>query len=306
MLSIVIEKIDHLIRKSLIGRNLSRVRERAPGLYGTLRDVYSRLFRIDSSYGLARYQIRAVRRFLEFVPDTVIKNGMLEVGSDLDAKVIRELHAIGCPRVVGVNPAFSSEDLGRINPTLPSGCLLVRADMRDTGLPDESLGALFSVSVFEHLLDFERCLAEMHRILVPGGVVYAEFGPIWSSGLGHHVFANVDGVQARHWDPRLNPLDNFSHLLQTRDEMRKALTGRVSSTRLGEAILNWVYEGQDINRLFFEDYCRLVEQSAFELLHMDTDREHVSGETLATLRKRYPEYRVFDVRNVELLLRKPQ
>lgn len=295
--------VDRLIRKSLIGRNLSRVRARAPGLYRRLRDLYSYVFRMPSSNDLARYQARAVGRFFHFVDTALCGKGVLEIGSDLDSKVIRELSDKGCPRVIGINPAFAQDELDRINETLPAGCVLQRADMRNTGLPDSTVGALFSVSVFEHLLDFEQCLAEMHRILVPGGMVYAEFGPIWSSSLGHHVYAEVNGEQARHWDPGLNPLENFSHLLQDRGEMAQALEGRVSSP-LAAAILSWVYEGDGINRLFYEDYLRFVEQSPFELVHLDTDREHVPTEVLSELKARHPQYQVFDVRNVELVLRK--
>ncbi|MEP3855630.1 MAG: class I SAM-dependent methyltransferase [Porticoccus sp.] len=302
--NIIAEYVDHLIRKTSIGSNLSRIREIAPGLYARLRNIYSRLFRIDSVNDLARYQIRAVRRCLTFAPNEMLNKGVLEIGSDLDAKVIRELHALGCPRVVGANPAFTEEDLARFNPTLPAGCLLQRADMRNTGLPDESFGVLFSVSVFEHLLEFERCLSEMFRILVPGGVVYAEFGPVWSSGLGHHVFANVNEERARHWDPRLNPLKNHSHLLLSHDEMSQYLEGKVSK-QLSEQILDWIYEREDINRLFYEDYLRIIEQSPFEVAYRSVDRQYIPEETLAVLRVRHPNYHDFAVRNVELVLRKP-
>jgi SAM-dependent methyltransferase len=297
------EWVDRFIRKSALGRNLSRVRVRAPRLYRTLRALYSHVFRMSSSNDLARYQIRAVRRFFHFVDPELRGKGVLEVGSDLDSRVIRELSEQGCSRVVGINPAFSPAELDRINATLPAGCELQQADMRNTGLPDNSIGALFSVSVFEHLLDFKQCLLEMHRILVPGGIVYAEFGPIWSSSLGHHVHANANGEQARHWDPGLNPLDGFSHLLQGRQEMGLVLRERVSEP-LGDAILEWVYEDEGINRLFFEDYLQFVKQSPFELVHFDTDREHVPEQLLSRLGAQYPRYRVFDVRNVELVLRK--
>lgn len=299
------ERVDRVIRKSALGRRISVLRKLTPRLYASLRGAYSQLFGLASKHGLARYQARALRRFLEILPDGVGRSGVLEIGSDLDAKVLRELHSIGCRNLTGINTAFSATDLARINPALPSGSALRCADIRDSGLPDASQSAVFSVSVFEHLLDFERCLAEMHRILVPGGIVYAEFGPIWSSGLGHHVCASAEGQQARHWDPRLNPLADFSHLLLSRDEMRTAIANRVPS-RLCDEILHWTYDSDNINRLFFEDYVRLVEQSRFELVQISTDREHITADMLAALRKRHPGYKIFDVRNVELVLRKPR
>lgn len=297
------ELVDRVIRKSFLGRNLSRVRAHTPSLYRTLRALYSHVFRLSSANNLARYQVRSVRRFLHFVDAELREKGVVEVGPDLDSKVIRELSDKGCPNVVGINPAFLPDQLKQINATLPAGCELLQVDMRNTGFSDDSIGALFSVSVFEHLLDFERCLSEMHRILTPGGIVYAEFGPIWSSRLGHHVYAEIDGEQARHWDPRLNPLDDFSHLLHSRDEMGLVLGGRISKP-LGEAVLKWVYDDQGINRLFFEDYLHFIDQSPFELVSLSTDREYISADVLSTLRARYPKYQVFDVRNVEFVLRK--
>lgn len=297
------EYVERLIRRSVVGRNLSRFRRIAPNLYAALREIYGRVFRLRSKYDLARYQIRAMRRFFEVVPNSLLKEGVLEIGSDLDAKVIKELQASGCARVLGINPAFAEADLERINPMLPSGCELRCADMRESGLADASFGALFSVSVFEHLQDFSRCLDEMHRILIPGGVVYAEFGPIWSSSLGHHVFADVDGESARHWDPLRNPLENYSHLLKDEVELRDFLKGK-SSDGLAEAIVSWVYRSKDINRLFFDDYIRLIEASPFEVVSMETDREYISAEILLKLQSRYPGYKTFDVRNVEVVLRK--
>lgn len=303
MLRNISEHVDFLIRKSAIGENLTRIRKISPGFYKQLRQIYSYLFKFKSTHDLARYQIRSVRRFMKFVPMKNISKSVLEVGSDLDAKVIREIHELGCPQVTGVNPGFSEDDLARYNSVLPDGCILKPVDMRDTGFPDESFGAIFSVSVFEHLLDFKVCLAEMHRILEPGGMIYAEFGPIWSSSLGHHVYANAGKEQARHWDPTLNPLDDHSHLLLTKDEMSQFLSDKVS-LGLRDAILHWVYDSEDINRFFYEDYLRILDASPFEVIMMEKDREFVAEELMLSLRTAYPDYTIFNIRNVELVLRK--
>ena len=297
------ESLDLYIRNSVVGRNLSRLRS-SPKLYGFLRSTYSRLFKIRSKNDLAPYQSKAVHRFVKFVPQDLLRAGVLEVGSDVDAKVIRELNSLGATRIIGINPVFTDEELDRFNPLMPPGCSLARGDMRDTGIPDESIGAVFSVAVFEHLLDFDKCLLEMHRILIPGGMVYAHFGPIWSSSLGHHVYANVGEQKARHWDPSLNPLDDHSHLLLSRQEMGSSIAERVPA-RLSEEILKWVYESNDSNRLFYEDYVRMFEQSPFEIVHLSPEREHIPEKTKSALDQRHgPTYRTFDVRNAEVLLRK--
>jgi hypothetical protein len=297
------QSLDTYIRNSIVGRNLSRLRS-SPKLYGLLRTTYSRLFQAHSRHDLAPYQSKAVHRFVKLVPRELMQFGVLEIGSDVDAKVIRELHALGATRVIGINPVFTDDDLNKFNPLMPQGCSLARGDMRNTGIPSDSVGAVFSVAVFEHLLDFDKCLLEMHRILVSGGMVYAHFGPIWSSSLGHHVYANVGEQKARHWDPSLNPLDDHSHLLLSRQEMGLSIADRVPA-RLGEEILKWVYESNDINRLFYDDYVRMFEQSPFEIVHLSPEREHLPEKTKSALNQHHgPTHHTFDVRNAEVLLRK--
>jgi hypothetical protein len=88
-----------------------------------------------------------MNRFLNWVPADILRQGVLEIGSDLDAKVIRELRAKGCSNLVGVNPAFTDEELLQIAPGLPEGCVLARSDMRSTGLADASFGASFGFHV---------------------------------------------------------------------------------------------------------------------------------------------------------------
>ena len=294
---------DRAIRRSLIGSHLSRLRAGSPRAYAFLRAVYARVFPIKSSNELARYQVRAVK-VLSIVPRQYLRLPVLEVGSDLDAKVIKEFKASGVDTVIGINPAFHVEDLKEIAAELPVGCELRSTDIRNTGISDNSIGAIFSVSVFEHLTEFGLCLMEMHRILAPGGYVYAEFGPIWSSRLGHHVFANYESESARHWDPQLNPVRDYSHLLLSPEEMRADLS-ESTSEGLRKEIVSWIYDSPHINRLFFENYISEIAASPFEILSIEVDKEKVESGMLNLLREKYPSYSVFDVRNVEVILRKP-
>jgi SAM-dependent methyltransferase len=205
--------------------------------------------------------------------------------------------------VIGINPRFEDQKLAKINPGLPDGCSLRKGDIRSTSFPDNSIGAIFSVGVFEHLLNLELCLAEMHRVLMPGGCVYAEFGPIWSSSLGHHVHAAGEGEESKHSDPTKNPIPDYGHLLMSRSELDDYLKGKVPDA-LRREIIDWVYDKPNINRLFLEDYLRLMRNSDFELVHIGFDREYISEDLLGRLKNKNPGYRIFDVRNLQVLLRK--
>jgi SAM-dependent methyltransferase len=68
--------------------------------------------------------------------------------------------------------------------------------LEDLQLPDASLAAIFMVDVFSHLFAPSATLAEVHRILLAGGIVVigtSEFGPgvkphhMWDWGLGEHL-----------------------------------------------------------------------------------------------------------------------
>jgi ubiquinone/menaquinone biosynthesis C-methylase UbiE len=298
--------LDNYIRRSSINRYMSYLRKYSPWLYSGIKKIWEKMIPIRSKYGLARYQIRAVDNFIALTKPVLNNSIILEIGSDSDAKILRELVGRGAKRVVGINPGLENEKKGISdfrNAGLPAGCELRNDDATSIGFDDDTFTHIVSVSVLEHLNNFEKCLSEMYRVLKPGGYVYAEFGPIWSSGLGHHVYATVNGEEARHWDPSRNPVPNYAHLLLTKEEMRISLQNKISKSLL-EAVVSWIYDQSYINRMFYEDYIRAIEASAFQVVHKAEDREHLSRRTKELLKSRYPDYTRFDVRNAELVLRK--
>lgn len=54
-------------------------------------------------------------------------------------------------------------------------------------IADNSFDIIGSDAVFEHLKHLPDILREFHRILKPGGIVYATFGPLWYSWGGDHI-----------------------------------------------------------------------------------------------------------------------
>jgi N-acetylglucosaminyldiphosphoundecaprenol N-acetyl-beta-D-mannosaminyltransferase len=295
--------IDQRLRASWFGHRLGWLRHQSPGTYARLRGVYRRLGAFGVSDGLDAYQRAAIADFMAETPAPLLAAGVLEIGSDTNGRVLRRLAALGVRRLTGLNPALTFAEAGQLSVGLPEGSRFEAVDLRSAGLPDSSYGAIFSVAVFEHLNEFEACLAEMYRLLIPGGRVYAAFGPIWSSSLGHHVFAEADGEQLRHWDPRLNPIEDHSHLLLSAEEM----ANRIAASRghaLAEAGVEWIYRSDSLNRLFFEDYVAAFSAAPFEVVKLTTDTEEVPARRLAALKNRFPDRSVFNVRNAVVVLQK--
>ncbi len=147
---------------------------------------------------------------------------------------------------MGINPLVNR---GNLRNDTTRRLSLAQADARHIPLATASVNRISSVAQLEHILVLERALPECHRVLVPGGLDYADFGPISPCSPGHHVYARVGDEEARHWQPGKNPVPIYAHLLFTREALRDRLQGRVPNALL-EAILEWIYIGYGINRLF--------------------------------------------------------
>jgi cyclopropane fatty-acyl-phospholipid synthase-like methyltransferase len=142
--------LDSYLRRSVLARFIPQLRQRTPRLYNFARNAVNRALPINSEAGLARHQARALDRFRREVP-IAPKSVILEIGSDADGRVVREIAAAGAARVVGVNPSFAETPPGDAAGPLPASCQLSPGDARHMDFPDENFDAIFSCAVFEHL-----------------------------------------------------------------------------------------------------------------------------------------------------------
>jgi SAM-dependent methyltransferase len=254
---------------------------------------------------LAPYQALALRKFrkscLAGAPGTI---DVLELGSDLDLRVLEQIAALGVRSAVGVNSseAFWREragtELGGAH-----GARLLKGDACDLAFDDESFDAVFSVAAFEHIRDVPAALREIHRVLRPGGRCFSFFGPVWSSCRGHHVNAKANGAEIRHADPLKNALPDFSHLLLSPEEMRAAVAARFTPA-MGDAVVESVYRSPDINRLFFHEYEAMLRAGPLRLVNLWPIPDPVDEALERLLRFKYPNESRFDVTNAEFVLEK--
>jgi len=295
-------RIEEKLRRSWFAKLLPLIRERFPAFHGLMVEIRDRLLPYDHSEAINRYQYRAIHRFIKLAQEYNATNVVLEVGSDLEGAVARELRKRGFGIVVGINP-----QLGIDRSALPDNSAtmvyLLRADARRLPLAGGSVSSIISIATFEHINNLKLALDECHRVLRAGGILYSNFGPIWSSSVGHHVYARVGDEEVRHWKPGKNPIPNYGHLLYSKEELRKKLQkGR--SPGLVEAMLEWIYDKDDINRLFFEDYILAFRQSRFRVARLNKTIEFVDRAILKRLQYRHPHYKEFGCRIIEVVLEK--
>lgn len=253
---------------------------------------------------LADYQRQALQRFIRALSPHA--TNILEIGSDLAGNVAQNLASVTGCEVVGVNP---SPEFPRLpaDGQLRKSIRLLRTDGRCIPLPDNSVDGVFTVATIEHVADVEQLYSEVYRVLKPGGVLFADFAPIWSSYNGHHTYAVVDGKEARYWKAGRNPVPDFAHLLWLPDQMREFLHAGPCDDALVEPIVDWIYFGDGVNRLFLEDHISALfgSQLICERLKLKSGSppDPVTERKLTT---RYGPKVRFDVAGVEATMRKTE
>jgi SAM-dependent methyltransferase len=131
-------------------------------------------------------------------------------------------------------------------------------------LPDASLDCAFSSNAFQHVHDLPETLTELARVLRPGGLVYANYGPVWSGPDGSHIEELIwEGKRYDFWDQSLLP--SWSHLVFDEGELA-AFLEPLHGVGLAGAVARYVHRSDWINRLFFDDYARIFAESPFQVV----------------------------------------
>lgn len=181
--------------------------------------------------------------FSDFASRLELKGAVVaEIGGSLPAE-LPERHGVAMWRSIDPNRPAALAPSGRYE------VLCARAE--EMPLPDGSADAVFSSNAFQ-FLDVAATLAEVRRVLRPGGLLYAHFGPIWSAIDGHQLeYVRYEGRDLVFWRDTLLP--PWAHLAYDRAELA-ALTGTALPADLVELLVWHVHDSDTVNRLFFEDY----------------------------------------------------
>jgi len=83
-----------------------------------------------------------------------------------------------------------------------AGVELEAVDAAHLPYGDNSFDAVFSYDTFEHLADPETSLHEMLRVLKPGGIFFAYFGPLAMSARGTHAYKIIGIPYVQHLFPK--------------------------------------------------------------------------------------------------------
>jgi SAM-dependent methyltransferase len=193
----------------------------------------------------------AIRAFNHYMVDTldqvrpVAGRTVLDLGASPYGFALERALELGVSEYVGVS-LDAPEHLPVSNCTGPSGRLL-RMDATRLDFPDDRFDLALSMAAFEHFLDGRRVLAEMHRVLKPGGSALVTFDRIWTSARGHHL---------HHIEPVAELIPPWAYLLLSEGSMRGLLTPRGSGElpMSVDEVLHWIYHSGEINRVDIREF----------------------------------------------------
>lgn len=121
------------------------------------------------------------------------------------------------------------------------------------GYEDASIDAICSDAVFEHLTNLPAVLQAFKRILRPGGLIYASFGPLWNAWGGDHV-SGYDHIES-----------GYNHLLLEPHVYRQYLDGLGVHHHSEHDGRTWIEHGL-FSYLTPRDYLVYLENAGFERL----------------------------------------
>ena len=166
-----------------------------------------------------------------------------------------------------------------------AGVMLQAADAAHIPYTDNTFDVVFSYDTFEHLQQPAQSLTEMLRVLRPGGLLYAYFGPMYMAPFGLHAYKTIGIPYVQHLFPQ-------------------EITDRFLQSKNREAI-NYAQLNK-VKRSAFEKLFR--SENGFQVLEF-TEEPHFAGYSIlkqysSCLKSKSSDLKDFVIANISVMLRK--
>jgi SAM-dependent methyltransferase len=124
---------------------------------------------------------------------------LLDFGSGYGGRTVEYVRKLGAASAWGVEPVPRHIELAqRFADSLGvSGCEFRLCGNTDIPLEDSSVDVVVSYDVIEHVQDPRLSIAEIHRVLAPGGVAFLAF-PLYHGAMSHHL-DYITRLPGLHW-----------------------------------------------------------------------------------------------------------
>lgn len=211
--------------------------------------------------------------------ETVKNKKILDLGASKYGYALAESLFIGVKEYIGID--LDIDEQIEVSYKKSKGKLL-KMNAEKLIFTDNYFDKIITISTFEHFLNPEKVLNEMHRVLKKNGQALITFGPIWSSAKGYHL----------HQYPNIAKyIPNWSHLLLNKSQMTNLLKRENYPNNLSlslKQVVNWIYKDNDINRYDVKDIenyfqnCRLKTEWIVPLFDNKSSNQKIISGYLST------------------------
>ncbi len=178
---------------------------------------------------------------------------VLEIGGCIPYEVVKSLNVESW---TCIDPAYLHDII------CSDDYKLIKASVLDYG-DDEQFDFIMATNSFEHVLGLDKGIENSYRILKKGGYLSALLGPIWSCYKGNHVDYIDENNQKINFNNILLP--DWAHLIYTKEEVKSILSENYTANT-AEYISDWIFHTNFLNRLFYDDYKKIIESSTFNIV----------------------------------------
>jgi SAM-dependent methyltransferase len=207
---------------------------------------------------LELYQEDNILRFLDRVD--IRGKRILEIGGDHEGKVARAFRDLGAAWVTSIN-----RDKGFESPGPEDGVERFEMDARELNLQEGSYDLVFATAVLEHLHNIETVLENVYAVTRRGGYVFLQGSPLWNCHNGHHLWVTVPSGRLFTFNQN-NPIPDWGHLLMDRKDLQETLVLKGYDAEDSDAVAEWVYGTERINRYSTSYLKRAFYDSKFSVI----------------------------------------
>jgi len=176
---------------------------------------------------------------------------VLEIGGALPLDLALKC---GCMEWVAIDPRNKNVKVNNIYQTIEGYAQLIP-------YPDNYFDYIFSCNCFHHIRSFDMAFNEMYRVLKLDGIVYSNFGPIWTAPDGSHIEDVLyQGKLYHFWENAYIP--DWYHLVYNSHELYQILSSRLEAG-LAKVLSEYIYMSSWLARTTYQEFQSIVKNSSF-------------------------------------------
>lgn len=162
---------------------------------------------------------------------------------------------------------------------------------------DNYFDIIISISTMEHVQNISKVYSTCHKMLRPGGILFVQFEPVYSSSAGHHVWIDSE--------INFNKMNNlrYFHLKYSEKEAQNLINEiyKDLSVEIRKKIIYQAYTSDIINRYHHDQFVTEISKSAFNKYEIDNFLiDDISSEENEILTGKFGKKR-YDIRGLRII-----